>query len=82
MSPSPVFWLLLIGGLAFAYALPLIIALVRNVEDLALVLVFNVCPVAWPGALILACAMPRKEPACPPVYCQPPGYPAGPTWHW
>ena len=82
LAQSPVFWFALIGGLAFVYALPLIIALIRNVEDIALVVLFNVSPVAWLGALILACAMPRKEPACPPLYYQPPGYPADPARHW
>lgn len=82
LAQSPIFWFLLIGGLAFVYALPLIIALIRNVEDLALVVIFNAFPVAWLGALVLACMMPRKEPACPPVYYQPLDYPAGTTRHW
>jgi hypothetical protein len=83
LAQSPVFWFALIGGLAFVYTLPLIIALIRNVEDLALVVIFNVFPVAWLGALILAFAMPRKEPAySPPPYYQPPDYPVGTTRHW
>jgi hypothetical protein len=82
LAQSPVFWFALIGGLAFVYALPAIIALVRNVESIALVVIFNAFPVAWPAALVLACMMPRKEPACPPPYYQPPGYPVGTTRRW
>lgn len=82
LTQSPVFWFVLIGGLAFARGLPLIITLIRNFESLALVVIFNAFPVAWPAALVLACMMPRKEPACPPLHYQPPAYPASPTRHW
>jgi hypothetical protein len=83
LAQSPIFWFLLIGGLAFVYALPLIIALIRNVEDLGLVVIFNLFPVAWLGALILACAMPRKEPAYPPpLYYRPLDYPADAIQRW
>jgi hypothetical protein len=86
LAQSPVFWLALIGGLAAGYALPVIIALVRNVECLTLVVIFNLFPIAWPAALVAACMMPRKEPVAiylPPYpYREPPGYPAGTTRHW
>lgn len=82
LAQSPLFWFVLIGGLAFVYALPVIIALVRNVESIALVVIFNVFPVGWLGALLLACMMPRKEPPYPPFYYQPPSYPADTIRPW
>jgi hypothetical protein len=73
VAQSPVFWLALIGGLATGYALPVIIGLVRKVECLGLVVIFNLFPVAWPAALVAACMLPRKEPvmAWPPPYGEP-----------
>ncbi len=41
LSSSMAFWLALIGGLAALYVLPVIIGLVRHVECLALVVIFN-----------------------------------------
>lgn len=82
LAQSPLFWFALIGGLAFVYGLPVIIALIRNVESIALVVIFNVVPVGWLAALVLACMMPRKEPPCPPPYYQPTGYPASPARYW
>jgi hypothetical protein len=38
------------------------IAVIRHVEDIPLVVIFNCFPIAWPAALLLACMMPRKEP--------------------
>jgi hypothetical protein len=55
------FWIGLISGLAVLYALPTIIAALRRVEDLTMVVVFNVVLVAWPAALVLACMMPRRD---------------------
>lgn len=84
LAQSPAFWLALIGGLAAGYALPVIIGLIRNVECLTLVVIFNLFPIAWPAALVAACMMPRKEPVTvyPLPYHDPPGYPAGTTRHW
>jgi hypothetical protein len=60
-SSSPAFMLLVIGGLMLGYILPSIIAIVRRVECLALVIIQNTLPVAWPAAMILACFMPAKD---------------------
>ena len=46
-----------------AYVLPTLIGVLRHVESLALVVILNLCPIAWPAALVAACMMPRKE-AC------------------
>ena len=56
------FWALLIWGLAAGYVVPTIIALIRQVESIATVVILNCFPIAWPAALLLACMMPRKEP--------------------
>jgi hypothetical protein len=41
--------------------LPTIIALLRRAECIAMVVIFNVVPVAWPAALVAACLMPRRD---------------------
>ena len=61
VANSPVFWVLLLGGLAAGYALPTIIALIRHAEGIATVLILNLFPLAWPSALVMACILPRKE---------------------
>jgi hypothetical protein len=55
------FWIGLIGALGVLYALPTIIGLVRRVGDMAMVVVLNVVPVAWPAALVAACLLPRRD---------------------
>jgi len=55
-----VFWIGLLVGLAALYVLPTTIAVVRHVENIALV-VLNCFPIAWPAAPVVACMMPRKE---------------------
>jgi hypothetical protein len=52
----------LLAGLAALYVLPTTIAVIRQVEDIPLVVILNCFPIAWPAALLLACMMPRKEP--------------------
>jgi hypothetical protein len=54
------FWIGLIGALAVLYALPTLIALLRRAEGIAMVVILNVVPVAWPAALVAACLMPRR----------------------
>ncbi len=54
------FWIGLLVGLAALYVLPTTIAVVRHVENIALV-VLNCFPIAWPAAPVVACMMPRKE---------------------
>jgi hypothetical protein len=61
LANSPVFWIGLLAGLTALYILPTMIAVIRNVETIALVVILNCFLVAWPAALIIACMMPRKE---------------------
>lgn len=61
LANNPVFWAGLLAALAALYILPTMIALIRNVENIALVVFLNCFPIAWPAALIMACMMPRKE---------------------
>ncbi len=51
----------LIGALAVLYVLPTLIGVLRHVESLALVVILNLFPIAWPAALVAACMMPCKE---------------------
>jgi hypothetical protein len=60
-SDSWGFIMLVIGGLALVYFLPIIIGTIRKVECHALVIILNTLPVAWPAAMILACFMPAKD---------------------
>jgi hypothetical protein len=62
LANSPLFWAGLLAGFAALYVLPTMIAVIRQVEDIPLVVIFNCFPIAWPAALLLACMMPRKEP--------------------
>jgi hypothetical protein len=55
------FWIGLISALAVLYALPTIIALLRRAEGIAMVVILNAFPIAWPAALIAACLMPRRD---------------------
>ena len=55
------FWIGLIGTLAVLYVLPTIIGVLRHVESLALVVILNLFPIAWPAALVVACMMPPKD---------------------
>ena len=55
------FWIGLIGALALLYILPTLIAILRRAEGLAMVVILNTIPVAWPAALIAACMMPRSN---------------------
>jgi hypothetical protein len=61
LANSPVFWIWLLVGLGALYVLPTMIAVIRNVENIALVVFLNCSPIAWPAALVVACMMPRKE---------------------
>ncbi|SEF78095.1 Superinfection immunity protein [Thermomonospora echinospora] len=61
---SPWFWLLIIGGLATLAVLPTLVAMLRRVDSLTTIILFNTigCAtfVGWPAALVLAFAMPRR----------------------
>ena len=62
LANSPLFWTRLLVGLAALYVLPTTVAVIRQVENIPLVVFLNCFPIAWPAALLLACMMPRKEP--------------------
>ena len=62
VADSTWFWVLLLGTLAVGYVLPIVIAVLRRVEDIALVVIFNLIPMGWPAALLLACTLPRRRP--------------------
>jgi len=61
LANSPLFWTGLLASLAALYVLPTTIAVIRQVENIALVVFLNCFPIAWPAALVPACMMPRKE---------------------
>jgi hypothetical protein len=60
LANSPAFWIGLLAALAALYVLPTMIAVIRHVENIALVVFLNCFPIAWPAALVVACMMPRK----------------------
>ena len=65
LANSSVFWIALIGGLAVLYFLPTIIGVIRHIEHLPIIVMLNMFPLAWPGALAGAFMLPRKQPPEP-----------------
>jgi hypothetical protein len=61
VADSAWFWVVLIAAIAAVYALPMVIALIRQVENITTVVILNLFPLAWPAALVLACMLPRKD---------------------
>jgi hypothetical protein len=61
LASSGLFWFGLIYALAALYITPTLIGIARKVENLALVVILNTMPIAWPAALLAACMMPRKD---------------------
>ncbi len=55
------FWTGLIGALAVRYILPTLIGILRRVGSLAVVVILNLFPIAWPAALVAACMMPGRQ---------------------
>jgi hypothetical protein len=82
LAQSPLFWGMLIIVLLAVYLLPSWIGIIRQVEGLGWLIAFNVLfpGVGWLGGMILACMLPRREPAqyTIPVYYYP--QPPGPRW--
>lgn len=68
------FWALLIGGLGTVYFLPVIVALIRQAEHLGIIVMLNMFPLLWPGALAGAFILPRRQPPTPPPYAYPAYY--------
>ena len=52
VANSWAFWIRLTGALAVLYVLPTLIGVLRHVESLALVVILNLFPIAWPAALV------------------------------
>lgn len=75
LAQSPLFWGALITGLLAVYFLPTWIGIIRQVEGLGWLILFNALfpGVGWLGGMILACGLPRREP--PAVYPMAPCYP-------
>jgi hypothetical protein len=69
------FWALIIGGLAVVYLLPVIVGTIRQVEHLPILVMLNMFPLLWPGALAGAFILPRRQPPAPPPYTCPAYYP-------
>jgi hypothetical protein len=82
LAQSPLFWGALIIVLLAVYLLPSWIGIFRQVEGLGWLIAFNVLfpGVGWLGGMILACALPRREPPC--VYPSAVYYPPQPRQYW
>jgi len=65
ITSHPLFWLLLIAGLATLAVLPTLIALARGANDLMLIVLVNVLGCAlvlgWPVALVMALRWPCRS---------------------
>jgi hypothetical protein len=76
------FWLGMFAAAGTVLILPTIIGLVRRVERMGLVVLFNVLTlctgVAWFGAMAFACFMPKRQPPLP-GYVIPPAGPVAPA---
>lgn len=81
LAHSPLFWGALIAGLLVLYVLPSVIGAIRNVEGLGWLIVVNLIPtgIGWLAAMVMAFALPRREPV---TYQQPYYYPQTPGQHW
>jgi hypothetical protein len=55
------FWVGLIWLYAILYFLPVIVAVTRQVADIGPVIVLNLIPLGWLGAMILACGPSRRR---------------------
>jgi Superinfection immunity protein len=81
LANSGAFWVLLMLVLCVIYLLPTIIAVIRGVDQLALVFLVNLigglAVVGWPAAMILAFGPRRLPPEPPPPW---PACPRGDPW--
>jgi hypothetical protein len=51
----------LLTVMAVVYVLPtIIIAIIRQMESFATLLILNSFPITWPAVLVMACMLPRK----------------------
>ena len=55
-------WIGLLVGLAALCLLPVMIAVIRQIENIGLVVLLECFPIAWPAAFVVACVMPRRRP--------------------
>ena len=61
LADSWAFWIGLIGALTVLYILPTLVGILRRVGSLAVVVILNLFPIAWPAALVAACMMPGRQ---------------------
>jgi hypothetical protein len=57
VADSALFWVVI----AAVYALPTVIAVIRQAESITAVLILNLFPLAWPAALVMACMLPCRD---------------------
>jgi len=55
------FWTELIDALAVLYIVPILIGILRRVGILAVVVILNLFPIAWPAVLVVACMTPGRR---------------------
>lgn len=76
MIRSDAFWLLVFGGAALVFVLPILIGLFRGAERMGLIVLLNLLGLitagaGWAGAMVLAFGMPKRLPASAPVIIRP-----------
>jgi hypothetical protein len=81
LAQNPIFWGALIAGLLVLYVLPSVIGAIRKVEGLGWLIVINLIPtgIGWLAAMVMAFALPRREPV---TYQRPYYYPQAPSQDW
>jgi hypothetical protein len=84
VSRGEVPWLLIFGGGALVFALPVLIGLVRGAECMDLIVLSTalglVTGIGWLGAMVLACGMPGRLRPRPAVVTRPSARPAQIPW--
>lgn len=78
-------WMYLVAFVVLVvfFSAPTVIAVIRGVEfaDLTMVMLFSLCLVGWPGALIMAVGAPGRISEGPPMMLpRVPGYPLDPRY--
>jgi Superinfection immunity protein len=81
LAQNPLFWGALIAGLLVLYVLPSVIGAIRKVEGLGWLIVINLIPtgIGWLAAMVMAFALPRREPV---TYQRPYYHPQAPGQRW
>jgi hypothetical protein len=72
---SWIFWTFVAEAAVAIFVSPTIIALIRHVDQIELVVLFNalslITGVSWIGAMLLACGLPRRLPPQPKYFIPP-----------